>query len=66
MKKFKMGPYGVDLSEQQRLAILAVIENYNESLNPLSEFRCAEEMITGFIDEVLIALECVKEPKGGF
>lgn len=66
MKKFTMGPYGVELTEDQRQAVQGVLDNYNISNNPSESFRCPEDQMTGFIDEILISLECVKEPKGGF
>jgi|GEM_PF-4476640 len=66
MKKFPMGPYGVELTAEQRQAVQGVIDNYNVSNNPQESFRCPEEMLSGFVDEILMALDCVKEPKGGF
>ena len=66
MKKFEMGPYGVELTQDQRQAVDAVLDNYNISNNPEESFRCPEDQLCGMVDEILIALECVKEPKGGF
>ncbi|RMV72161.1 hypothetical protein ALP05_03990 [Pseudomonas caricapapayae] len=66
MKKFTMGAYGVELTQDQRHAVDAVLDNYNISNNPEESFRCPKDQLCSMVDEILIALECVKEPMGGF